>query len=86
MRTFDRSEGKFECVDYEIDVNKDVKISVKYGGHSGGDYAIMNETVRYLNGDNSSISITKIDDSINGHLLVYAAEESVKSGMKVRVK
>lgn len=86
LRTFDRSEGKFEYVDYEIDVNKDVKISVKYGGHSGGDYAIMNETVRYLNGDNSSISITKIDDSINGHLLVYAAEESVKSGMKVRVK
>jgi len=79
LRTFDRSEGKFECVEEEIDVNSSVKISVQYGGHAGGDYAIMHETVRYLNGDNSSLSITKLDDSINGHLLVYAAEESVKT-------
>ncbi len=79
LRTFDRSEGKFECVEKVIDVNKDVKISVQYGGHAGGDYAIMHETVRYLNGDNSSISITKIEDSINGHMLVYSAEESLKN-------
>ncbi|MBQ4268812.1 MAG: hypothetical protein IJB97_04085 [Clostridia bacterium] len=43
----------------------------------------MHELVRYLNGDESSCSITKIEDSINGHLLVYAAEESRKQGRAV---
>ena len=38
----------------------------------------MNELVRYFNGDTSSVSITSLDDSVNGHLVVYAAEESVK--------
>jgi sugar/nucleoside kinase (ribokinase family) len=50
------------------------------------DYAIMNELCAYLNGDKSSISITSIDDSINGHLLVYAAEESRKTKTSVDVK
>ena len=86
LRTFDRSEGKFECVEQEFDINKDIKISVQYGGHGGGDYAIMNETVRYLNGDNSSISITKLEDSINGHLVVYAAEESIKTKKACKVR
>ncbi len=45
-------------------------------GHNGGDYAIMHELINYLNGDKSSISITKLSDSINGHLVVYAAEDS----------
>lgn len=53
--------------------------NVKFGGHSGGDYAIMHDLVRYLSGDKSSISITSIEDSINGHLCVYAAEESRKT-------
>lgn len=48
----------------------------KYGGHNGGDYAIMHDLTRYLNGDTSSVSITSINDSINGHLCVFAAEES----------
>lgn len=54
--------------------------TVKFGGHSGGDYMIMHDLVRYLNGDKSSISITSIDDSVNGHLCVFAAEKSRKSG------
>ena len=51
---------------------------INYGGHGGGDYAIMYELVRYLQGDDSSISITKLDDSINSHLVVYAAEKSIQ--------
>lgn len=47
--------------------------------HSGGDYAIMHDLVRYMNGDRSSISITSLEDSVNGHLCVYAAEESRKT-------
>lgn len=60
--------------------------NVKFGGHSGGDYAIMHDLVRYLNGDESSISITSIEDSVNGHLCVYAAEKSRKTQTFVDVK
>ena len=79
LRIFDRSGTNFTYNEEIIDVNKEVVISVEYGGHGGGDYAIMHELVRYLNGDTSSVSITSLDDSVNGHLVVYAAEESVKT-------
>ncbi len=80
LRSFDRSGTNFTYNEEIIDVNKEVVISVEYGGHGGGDYAIMHELVRYFNGDTSSVSITSLDDSVNGHLVVYAAEESVKTG------
>ena len=83
LRIFDRSGDKFWYNEEIVDVNKDVVNSVEYGGHGGGDFAIMYELVRYLNGDNSSVSITSIDDSIYGHLVVYAAEESVKTDKAV---
>ncbi len=57
----------------------DVKEQLKGAGHGGGDYAIMHDYVRYLNGDRSSISITDINDSVYGHLCVYAAEDSRKT-------
>lgn len=50
--------------------------NAKYGGHNGGDYAIMHDLVRYMHGDRSSVSITSIEDSVNGHLCVFAAEQS----------
>ncbi len=80
---FDRSGTTYRAHKEKIDVTKDVVASAAYGGHAGGDYAIMHELVRYFNGDESSVSITKIDDSINGHLLVYAAEKSRKLGRAV---
>jgi len=52
--------------------------TAKYGGHGGGDYALMHDLVRYLNGDRSSISMTLVQDSINSHLIVFAAEKSRK--------
>ena len=42
--------------------------------------------VRYLNRDESSISITSIEDSINGHHCVYAAEESRKTECFVKIR
>ncbi|MBQ8294825.1 MAG: Gfo/Idh/MocA family oxidoreductase [Clostridia bacterium] len=81
LRIFDRSEGKFDYDEEVIDVSNEIRDTTDYGGHGGGDYAIMYELVRYLNGDNSSISITGIDDSINGHLVVYAADKSRKTGV-----
>ena len=68
-----------------IDISNEVHDTTEYGGHGGGDYAIMHELVRYLQGDTSSISITDIDDSINGHLVVYAADESRRTGAVCKI-
>lgn len=74
---FDRSEGVFEEKDEEIDVSGQI-VSNMYEGHAGGDYALMHDVVRSFAGEGDSISITRLDDSINGHLIVYAAEEARK--------
>lgn len=74
---------KAYCPDETIDLSERIINKVLFGGHSGGDHAIMADIVAYFNGDNTSISMTHIDDSVNGHLLVYAAEESRKSGKTV---
>lgn len=58
-----------------FDVNNDINAgSIK--GHIGGDYEIMKAIISYLNGNVNQITITKLSDSINGHLCVYAADES----------
>ncbi len=49
-------------------------------GHSGGDSRIVNDFVNMELGLPRSISSTVIEDSINGHLIVYAADESLDDG------
>ena len=72
LRTYAQSgfQGKEETIKVHPINN------AKFGGHNGGDYMIMHDLVRYLNGDTSSVSITSIADSVNGHLCVFAAEQS----------
>ena len=55
------------------------------GGHSGGDVGMMRDVCDWLNGEQSSISMTGISDSVNGHLCVYAAEKARKSGTVVEI-
>ena len=68
-----------------VDLSKQIINKAKYGGHSGGDYGIMNDLVRYLNGESASSSITHLHDSVASHLLVYGAEESRKTGKPAKV-
>ena len=78
FRSYDK-----ETISYKeevVDVSKQIVNTAKFGGHSGGDYGIMNDIVRYLNGERGSLSITLLEDSIAGHCLVYGAQESAKTG------
>lgn len=86
IRRFDRSGDKFWFNEETVDVSDLVYENENYSGHAGGDYAIMNELVRFFNGDNSSVSITSIDDSVNGHLIVYGAEKSIEEGRCINLK
>mgnify|MGYP002528450120 CR=1 FL=1 len=81
LRTYDREKfaGNSEKVEFHP-VNH-----ARFGGHNGGDYAIMHDVIRYLNGDRSSVSITSIEDSINGHLCIFAAEESRRTSRIVDI-
>ncbi len=54
-----------------------VKIS---GTHSGGDRAIMNNFIDSIETGDKSILFTPISKSLEGHLLVFAAEESRHQG------
>lgn len=56
------------------------------GGHYGGDYYIMKDLVRFLNGEATSVSTTVIGDSVNSHLICYAAEKSRKEKVIVDLK
>ncbi len=60
--------------------------NAKFGGHNGGDFAIMHDLIAYLDGDRSSVSITSIDDSVNGHLCIYAADESRRTNNVVKIE
>ena len=73
------------CISFCIIDSYKVVNNAKYGGHSGGDYGLMYDLVRYLNGDKSSMSITLLQDSLASHLLVYGAEKSRKTNTSVDI-
>ena len=85
VRKYDPSPAKFYGVSEEIDVNSKVVNKAEFGGHNGGDFLIMHDLLAYLNGDRSSISITSLADSVNGHLCVFAAEKSRKENKFVNI-
>lgn len=68
-----------------IDLSDKIVNLAKYGGHNGGDFLIMHDLCAYLNEDKSSISITNLNDSLNGHRCVFAAEESRKKNTIVKL-
>ena len=82
-------KNKFNSItphDTVINVNSDIYTGQCMNGHSGGDYEIMKSIIDYLNGDRNLVTITKLSDSINGHLVVYAADESRLNNKIVTIK
>lgn len=79
------ADGTFSGTSEVISVKDEVICNAKYGGHNGGDFAIMHDLIAYLNGDRSSVSITRLEDSVNGHLCIFAAEQSRKTKQFVRI-
>ena len=81
LRVFDQNEVKY--TEETIDCSKEYERGDgdnSVAGHYGGDYFLMKDAVRYFNGISESVSVTKIEDSLNGHYICYAAEISRKEG------
>lgn len=53
------------------------------GGHFGGDRGLVLDFCEIMRGAKPSISYTSIENSMIGHLLVYAADESMKEDSPV---
>lgn len=45
-------------------------------GHGGGDVRLIDDFLAYCQGEAASISLTSLEDSINGHLIGFGAMES----------
>lgn len=79
LRMFTRANGRYS---YDTETVSTVEHS-EIGKHGGGDNEIMRHLVDYLRTGKPSLSLTTIDDSVDGHLCVYAAETSRKEGRTV---
>ena len=87
VRVFDKDKiaATEECIDFSA-TNDLGKEDNAVGGHYGGDYYIMKDLVRFLNGEATSVSTTVIADSINSHLICYAAEKARREKVVVDLK
>lgn len=54
--------------------------------HAGGDDGIIRDFVNMISGGKTSISCTKIEDSIYGHLCVYKADEAMEKSQVEKIK
>ena len=85
VRTFDSvdhgniDKGKERVIDF---TNSD---QGEKSGHFGGDKNLTHDFVDFLMYDKRSISCTTLDDSINGHLCVFAADISRKEDRNVYI-
>jgi len=70
------------CV-HKIDVNAHGDSGT--GGHGGGDGRLMEDFVSLLSGAHTSKGLTRIEDSLMGHLIVFAAERSRTQGRTVNI-
>ena len=52
-------------------------MSGAHGGHGGGDLRLVDDFVRFIQGEPRSISCTTIEDSINGHLVGFRADRAM---------
>lgn len=73
VRKFDRKTAEYSEKSY------DVRGLIEKGDHhAGGDAGIIRDFVRMIRGEAVSVSCTKIQDSIYGHLCVYKADEAMR--------
>lgn len=61
-----------------IDLNVHGDMHGAFGGHAGGDMRLVSDFLHVLRGEPASISTTHIEDSVNGHLIGFAADRAME--------
>jgi len=67
-------------------VEETVDVSLAGSGHGGGDSLLVEDFVRVLRGQPASLSTTELMDSVNSHLMAYAADEAMREGRVVPIE
>lgn len=62
-----------------------VEINVKGDGHGGGDTRLIADFVSVLRGESTSLSTTRIEDSLTGHLIAFAADRAMLTHQVVEI-
>ena len=55
-------------------------------GHGGGDVGLMDNFVQAVAEDNPSLILTGVDETLESHLMVFAAEKSRKEGIVCKIE
>ena len=84
VRRIDPRPGH-EYSEEEVDMNVTGDMHGALGGHAGGDARLVEDFIHYLRGEERSISCTSLDDSINGHLLGFSADQANEENRVVRI-
>jgi predicted dehydrogenase len=66
-----------------IDVRQIDAASV--GGHGGGDHRLIADFLARIRGDSASLASTRIEDSLTGHLIAFAADSAMLEHRVVEV-
>jgi len=78
----DFSDGLIKVWSFEPLQKDTIELAIK-GTHGGGDRAIMDNFIDAIESGDKSGLLTPIQDSLQGHMMVFAAEESRKTGMVI---
>ena len=68
-----------------VDLNIAGDMTGAFGGHGGGDLRLMADFLSVLRGEAHSISTTTLEDSVNGHLIGFCADQSMEEERVVNV-
>lgn len=81
LHTYDKKTSLFKTQIFSfLDVNGET------GGHFGGDKGLIKDFCDIVLGKEPSLSYTSIQDSITGHLLVYAADRALKENKIIKLE
>ena len=54
-------------------------------GHGGGDFGLMDAFIRAIETNDRSYILSGVDETLESHLMVFAAEESRRTGKVIEV-
>ena len=86
----DMVEGKFTisrpgAVAGTETIREEVQLDVQDDLHGGGDLRLVSDFLSVVRGDGGSLSTTSLADSINSHLIAYAADEAMREERVVTI-
>lgn len=66
-------------------IDEDVDIDLEGDSHGGGDLRLVADFLSVVRGEGGSISTTELSDSINSHLIAYAADVAMREERVVSI-